>query len=212
MQTRTKSPSDYRNQQVEEATASLDDLRQTILDTSLELIESQGLDRLSVRAVSRLLGVSHQAPYYHFKDRQSILAALAAEGFSRLHGAMLRAASKKHLPKERLSTAGKAYVLFAISNPGYFKVMFLSEEEAGSPDRREQGDRTFQYFVSLLKEASKVSVDNDALVASSWVMVHGLAVLIGDGTLFRQIKVPRGQSTAFIDKVVSNFVELVCKT
>ena len=38
---------------------------------------SGGLDRLSMREVARKAGVSHQAPYHHFGDREAILAALA---------------------------------------------------------------------------------------------------------------------------------------
>ena len=57
------------------------DLRQKVLDASLALIEEGGLDRLSMREVARKAGVSHQAPYHYFSDREAILAALAGEGF-----------------------------------------------------------------------------------------------------------------------------------
>ena len=57
------------------------DLRQKVLEASLALIEEGGLDRLSMREVARKAGVSHQAPYHYFDDREAILAALAGEGF-----------------------------------------------------------------------------------------------------------------------------------
>ena len=57
------------------------DLRQKVLQASLALIEEGGLDRLSMREVARKSGVSHQAPYYYFGDREAILAAIAGEGF-----------------------------------------------------------------------------------------------------------------------------------
>ena len=53
------------------------DLRQKVLQASLALIEEGGLDRLSMREVARKSGVSHQAPYYYFGDREAILAAIA---------------------------------------------------------------------------------------------------------------------------------------
>ena len=59
-------------------------LRQKVLKASVALIEAGGLDRLSMREVARKAGVSHQAPYHHFGDREAILAALASEGFAKL--------------------------------------------------------------------------------------------------------------------------------
>ena len=56
------------------------DLRRKVLKASLALIEAGGLDRLSMREVARQAGVSHQAPYHHFGDREAILAAIATEG------------------------------------------------------------------------------------------------------------------------------------
>ena len=57
------------------------DLREKVLEASLALIEEGGLDRFSMREVARKAGVSHQAPYHYFGDREAILAALAGEGF-----------------------------------------------------------------------------------------------------------------------------------
>ena len=70
------------------------DLRQKVLQASLALIEEGGLDRLSMREVARKSGVSHQAPYYYFGDREAILAAIAGEGFSRLGQSFLRAVDR----------------------------------------------------------------------------------------------------------------------
>ena len=67
------------------------DLRQKVLQASLTLIEEGGLDRLSMREVARKSGVSHQAPYYYFGDREAILAAIAGEGFSKLGQSFVRA-------------------------------------------------------------------------------------------------------------------------
>ena len=68
-------------------------LRQKVLKASLALIEAGGLDRLSMREVARKAGVSHQAPYHHFGDREAILAALAGEGFAKLKQELRAAAS-----------------------------------------------------------------------------------------------------------------------
>jgi AcrR family transcriptional regulator len=68
------------------------DLRERILDATVTLIEADGLAALSMREVARRAGVSHQAPYHHFTDRQAILAAIAEEGFKRLNAGLASAA------------------------------------------------------------------------------------------------------------------------
>jgi AcrR family transcriptional regulator len=70
------------------------DLRKEVLKASLALIEEGGLDRLSMREAARKAGVSHQAPYHHFADRESILATIAGEGFSKLGKSLERAAAQ----------------------------------------------------------------------------------------------------------------------
>ena len=60
------------------------DLRSALLRASLALIDEAGIGALSLREVARKAGVSHNAPYHHFKDRGSLLAALVEDGFAAL--------------------------------------------------------------------------------------------------------------------------------
>src|SRR3989304_7698234 len=69
------------------------DLRTSIVRAGWQLIDKQGIAKLSLREAARLVGVSHNAPYRHFPDRESLLAALAAEGFAALGRALQEAAA-----------------------------------------------------------------------------------------------------------------------
>ncbi|MEJ2173944.1 MAG: helix-turn-helix domain containing protein, partial [bacterium] len=64
------------------------DLRFEILRAAGEILEEQGVAGLSLREAARRAGVSHNAPYRHFADRDVLLAALAAEGFAQLGQAL----------------------------------------------------------------------------------------------------------------------------
>ena len=72
-------------------TAGKDDVRAGILNASLQLMNEGGLGALSMREVARRAGVSHQAPYHYFQDREAILAELAGEGFDQLYDYMISA-------------------------------------------------------------------------------------------------------------------------
>jgi len=57
------------------------DLRRALIDTALELITEEQAWAFSLREVARRAGVSHQAPYNHFPEKQDLLSAVAIVGF-----------------------------------------------------------------------------------------------------------------------------------
>src|SRR5579871_2133171 len=98
-------------------------LKQALLGAALELIAETGPRGFTLREAARRAGVSHNAPYRHFRDRDELLAAVATEGFDRLTKAMAGAARKVR-PLDRLRRSGIAYVDFALRWPQHFAVMF----------------------------------------------------------------------------------------
>ena len=55
------------------------DLKRALLDAALELVRTKGAEAFTLREVARRAGVSHNAPYRHFRDRGELLAAVAVE-------------------------------------------------------------------------------------------------------------------------------------
>ena len=95
------------------------DLRETLLAASLRVIETDGVEGLSLREAARRAGVTHGAPYHHFRDKADLLDALAEEGFGRLRDLMQASRALRTRPDERLAVIGLAYVRFAVENPGF---------------------------------------------------------------------------------------------
>ena len=56
--------------------------RNAILDAAAELLDSVGPDGVTLRAVGERAGVSHNAPYKHFRDKEALLAAVAVREFA----------------------------------------------------------------------------------------------------------------------------------
>ena len=188
------------------------DLRQKVLQASLALIEEGGLDRLSMREVARKSGVSHQAPYYYFGDREAILAAIAGEGFSKLGRAVDRARSD---PAKALEAIGRAYVGFALRHPAYFQAMFRADAVPLDryPDVRKLEDEAFGKLVEEIGKAfpDQSSAARLTISIACWAMVHGLATLIREGTLARTVGVPRARQRQVADEVIGTFTSLFIK-
>lgn len=99
------------------------DLRRALLGAAEAVLERGGHTALSLREVARGAGVSHNAPYRHFADREALLATLAAEGFTRLAGALTDAAAAA-AQGGRLRAAGRAYLRFARAHQALYLLMF----------------------------------------------------------------------------------------
>src|SRR5215467_8023087 len=99
-------------------------LREALLEAAIRLIAEVGPTAFTLREVARRAGVSHNAPYRHFQDKDDLMAAVAAQGFQELTAAMLEAAGQRSDVREQLKQAGLGYVTFALRCPEHFTVMF----------------------------------------------------------------------------------------
>src|SRR5918992_2244206 len=100
------------------------DLRTALLDRAEQTVREKGVDALSLRELARDIGVSHAAPSRHFKDKQTLLDALALAGFERLNGELERAYAKEGEVSERMRAVAHAYADFAIGNAALLELMY----------------------------------------------------------------------------------------
>jgi AcrR family transcriptional regulator len=159
-------------------------LRQRILETAEALLETEGLQALSLREVARRAGVTHQAPYHHFADRESILAELVTQGFDDLAQRLSKAndVAASGDPRKALMQSGTAYVGYAIEHPGVFRIMFRREvcDASRFPAALAASERAHQELLRLVA-LLHAGAQDEALISTYWSLVHGLAGLIIDG-------------------------------
>jgi len=169
------------------------ELRARILHASVALIEEEGLAKLSMREVARRAGVTHQAPYHHFADREAILGEIAEEGFRMLADCLEQADPKSgRTPEamiERITAVGSAYVHFACRHPAHFRIMFRPElvDLENCPGAKAEGENAFTIVQRLIHEAVEAGIpaapSEGAFFALYWSIGHGLACLLLDGPL-----------------------------
>src|SRR5690348_8375161 len=91
------------------------DLRAALIEASFDLLAEGGLQRFSVAAVARRLGVSSAAPYRHFPDRDHLLSAISATAARDLRAAITAAADEAGTdPADRLAAVAGAYVRYVV--------------------------------------------------------------------------------------------------
>jgi AcrR family transcriptional regulator len=153
-----------------------------LIESALGLIAELGPAGFTLREVARRAGVSHNAPYRHFRDRQDLLAAAAEEGFDRLTESMKEALVPGSNPLHQLRQAGRGYVAFALRWPQHFAVMFdtpLPHEEY--PALAAAGSRAFDVLLGLVRACLAAGVlregDAERYALLAWSLVHGVAKL-----------------------------------
>lgn len=183
------------------------DLRQALVDATLEAIADHGAQGITLREVARAVGVSHMAPYNHFADKAALLSAAAAEGFRRLKAAMDGRMSRFAIgDPRRVQAVGVAYTVFAVENPDLFRLMFGPElaNASGSEELTRVAGETFGCLLGALAETGVDATDPAAaqLALTPWALVHGLATLAVAGRL------PRSDPT-YIERLALQATEVL---
>jgi AcrR family transcriptional regulator len=166
------------------------DLRQSLIDAAIALIHEEGISDLSLRQVARRVGVSHNAPYRHFEDKEALLAAVAEQGFQSLRVAMETARQDIPIDSfERLEAIGIAYVHFALAQPFHYRLMFgdyrcnLSKYAALA----EAAQQSFMVLVNTIQEGQSAGIFRSAdpvnMARVAWSLVHGQSMLALDNKL-----------------------------
>ena len=156
------------------------DARSALLTAAGERLEQIGAASLSLRGVAERAGLSRQAPYNHFADKEDMLAALVANGFQRL-AVELREASAGQIGMLALAAAGVTYIAFAQTRPALFRLMFARElvDIAKFPHAAAASAEAFDALCSVVATLCPPErVDEVGLAA--WCIVHGYATLCNE--------------------------------
>ena len=171
------------------------DTRVALLRAAAGLLEEGGMEAVTLRAVGRAAGVSRQAPYRHFADKEDLLSAVAVGYFEGLWEEMAAAAERSGGdPITRLDAMGEAYVRFALRNPNRYRLMLGPEvKESPHPEVHRAARAVHEGFVGAVarcQEAGQLPAgDTVGLAALMGATSHGAV----DQTLSGHIEAKKGQ-------------------
>lgn len=103
------------------------DLKRDLVQKGIQLLAKEGYDGFSLRKLAVLCGVSHAAPYKHFKSKEAIIAEISrciAEEF----GDALSCAACQYPDDLRMRLMGVCgqYIRFMVEHPDYFRFVFMT--------------------------------------------------------------------------------------
>ena len=162
-----------------------------LVSAAAALLDSGGESAVTLRAVGHAVGVSHNAPYKHFKDRSALLAAVAIEDFTMLTEAFTGIRQSSSEPMDKLKRALKTFIDYGHEYPSRYRLLFSSPNIAAQGGELEEAAvGSFVEIAAIVKEcqSSKDLLDtsNAALTGLLYASVHGLIDIEAGGRMRRE--------------------------
>ena len=160
-----------------------DRLREEIITAASQVISEAGDDAaLTLRGLARRLGIAAPSIYRHFTDVDQLKMAVVQRAFADFARARDAASGDSDEPAARLLARCRAYIGFALANPGPYRYLFSQHAPTGDPARPRVGMAAFHALadsISRCQQAGLAPVGDDPqwLAAQAWAALHGLALL-----------------------------------
>lgn len=178
------------------------DLKTALIQAALVLLKNEGLGALSLRTLAAKVGVSHMAPYAHFKNKTELFQSISAHGFNDMADKM-DAIDKNQSPEALILAYGSEYIKYAINNAPLYRLMLSQTQVTGpqassggshmSSELRKASMRPYKLLLGNFINLFPEDKEKQSLQAQgAWAIVHGLSALIIDGHL----QIPEGMSVS----------------
>jgi len=159
-------------------------LKEELIKKGIELINEVGEEKLSLRKLAIICGVSNSAPYTHFKSKDELLKGMSLYILNLLKLELENTRKKYKNKKNLLVILGKAYVIFFLKNPKYY--YFLSSRKDIEINLSLKFDNDNITALDILKEEavnkfSKLGISNEDIqikILAMWSLVAGLVAII----------------------------------
>lgn len=170
-------------------TRSRPELRQAIIQASVELGSQMGEEGLTMRGIASRLGISATALYQHFDSKTAILREIRLFGHELGEREVLEPLSSISDPLARIRAFAVGYIRFARTHPWLYTVLMECEQidyETLNADERGHFLRPLETVRRWLREgrergAIAAEIDPDMTSLRVVATLHGLCSMLNSG-------------------------------
>lgn len=161
-------------------------LKEEMIEKGLILINNEGTKGFSLRKVAAMCGVSHTAPYKHFKNKEELMEAISNRVLKSFSECLMQAVETSKNEHTGMAGVGKAYVKFMLENKEHFRFIFFSEYKVNVKLEGDQfiykAGNPFEVFcnsaTAYLEHFIKDRKQINYTILSMWSIVHGISTLV----------------------------------
>jgi len=152
-----------------------ENLKEQFAEIAWDICKTESWQKVNMRRVAQKAGVSNNAFYRHFKDKNDLKAELMRRGFEILYEGMKDVTNN-------FSSYGAHYIRFGLDYPHIYDLMFGNTDLDMSlyPDLEALSDASFSGIVEGLKAFMPDESDNDIMkkAYNVWASVHGIVLIL----------------------------------
>ena len=162
-------------------------LREELIEKGIEVINEEGEEKLSLRKVAKMCGVSNAAPYTYFKKKSDLLYAMSDYIWGILAAELDRTRKKYENQENLLVKLGKTYVMFFCENHRYYHFMISRKNMkidlfSKFSEIENNNEKAFSIIkIEAIKILEKMGVPNQAMqdkIIAMWALVQGLVTIM----------------------------------
>ena len=162
-------------------------LREELIEKGIEMINEVGEEKLSLRKVAKMCGVSNAAPYTYFKKKSDLLYAMSDYIWGILAMELDRTRKKYENQENLLVKLGKTYVMFFCENHRYYHFMISRKNMkidlfSKFSEIENNNEKAFSILkIEAIKILEKMGVPNQAMqdkIIAMWALVQGLVTIM----------------------------------
>lgn len=181
------------------------DLANALIEIAVEYIAENKTTEFALRDLAHKLGVSHAAAYKHYKNKNALLETIALRGFMIMESYFETSLLKGH---DKLLNLSKGYIDFALSNAGYYRVMFsIDYSKDSSSGLQSTCAESFKALIAAFGNNNKKNVCKAFYV---WSLIHGFVMLRLDGQINHSLEdhnITYEELENYLLKMVKNLIE-----
>ncbi len=184
-----------------------EEMRAKILLSARKLFIRDGYENVTIRKIADNIEYSPTTIYLYFKDKDEIFFQLYKDAFEEFYRYQLQS-QKIEDPVERLKAHGVAYVKFALENPEYYDLMFIStipmKPVECDGENQPPARKTYELLLSNVEDCIKSGYFKQgsphSIALFLWGSVHGLASLY---LKKRMIQFPEEMRLSLLNEAIS---------
>jgi AcrR family transcriptional regulator len=157
------------------------DLEEALLKVGMKEARASGARNLGVTYLAKKVRVSPMAVYRHFPSGESLKSSISQRAREELGRRMQEAVDQETDVKRRFMATGRAYINFALQEPGLFSVAFVDCEALPSREDNPSAEKILKdAILDLCNEGYVKTSDVQDIANFAWSVVHGFALLVSE--------------------------------
>lgn len=182
------------------------DIKRKLVDVTRHMIDTNGIDSVSMRDLGKEMNLSRSAVYRHFKSKEDLLAAITTESFEIINRRIDKLMGEIDDSKELIYAVLYTYYEFGISNPEHYHLMTQKQwNKEDYPDLHISAFKLYEIIGRCFQKAHEqthtLSKSPRQLTAMIAAFIHGLIELHLAGHLEAEkgLNDPAGLIKSFLD-------------